>query len=61
MWKHRPPSRSDSKSGNIDSSEHGFFGRVKKKSPLRKYSVYLSLTQTSVFTTFFTTSLVLLL
>ncbi|KAF7625828.1 hypothetical protein AFLA_002675 [Aspergillus flavus NRRL3357] len=34
MWKHRPSSRSDSKSGSIDSSsERGFFGRPKKKSP----------------------------
>ncbi|KAB8228757.1 vWFA and PH domain-containing RING finger protein [Aspergillus alliaceus] len=34
MWKHRPSSRSDSKSGSIDSSsERGFFGRPKKRSP----------------------------
>ncbi|KAL4804831.1 hypothetical protein BDV18DRAFT_142622 [Aspergillus unguis] len=34
MWKHRPPSRSDSKSGSVDSDERGFFGWSKKKSPL---------------------------
>lgn len=36
MWKHRPPSRSDSKSGTVDSGERGFFGWSKKKSPLCK-------------------------
>ncbi|KAL3477924.1 hypothetical protein BJX99DRAFT_225085 [Aspergillus californicus] len=33
MWKHRPPSRSDSKTGS-DSGDRGFFGWSKKKSPL---------------------------
>ncbi|KAL4871354.1 hypothetical protein BDV12DRAFT_27481 [Aspergillus spectabilis] len=35
MWKHRPPSRSDSQSGTTDSGERGigFFGWSKKKSP----------------------------
>jgi hypothetical protein len=36
MWKHRPPSRSDSKSGTVDSGERGFFGWSKKKTPLCK-------------------------